>query len=270
MESTSKIIIILFDYFSCVRDYADSQFDRGHMVPAADFKGTQKALNSTFTMANICPQYPSVNKGVWHQLESWIRHLLENGDLEEVYVVSGPVFAPVYSNGEWVYVQKTIGNFPKLVCIPTHFYKVVLAKRFIPVSGSAGVDVENMAIAAFLVPNDEDKDVVKMSYHSPCSYLARIDQIEAITGISFFDSMISTRDKRSVDQLIPASRDLFHILNSDKSIRNTWAPPLQNKKELNESNRKRVSTSTELMRLTHLCKWVNCSSTKSTTTTRSR
>ena len=32
-----------------------------------------------------------------------------------------------------------------------------------PVSGSAGVDVENMAIAAYLVPNDEDEYVDKIS-----------------------------------------------------------------------------------------------------------
>eukprot|EP01035_Chromulina_nebulosa_P018084 gene18084-23732_t len=57
------------------KDYTDSSFDRGHMIPAADFSHSQEALASTFTMANICPQDPHLNKNYWAKFESWIRFL---------------------------------------------------------------------------------------------------------------------------------------------------------------------------------------------------
>ncbi len=72
------------------------------------------ALDSTFTMANICPQNSALNKGVWSRLEAWIRALLKN-NYEEVVVITGPVFAPFYINGKWVQQNLTIGTFPKLI-----------------------------------------------------------------------------------------------------------------------------------------------------------
>ena len=44
-------------------DYNNSGFDRGHMTPAADYSLSQQAMDSTFTMANVCPQSPQLNKG---------------------------------------------------------------------------------------------------------------------------------------------------------------------------------------------------------------
>lgn len=37
-------------------DYFKSNFDRGHMVPAADVKFDQEAMNETFYLTNIAPQ----------------------------------------------------------------------------------------------------------------------------------------------------------------------------------------------------------------------
>ncbi len=75
-------------------------------------------------MANISPQDPNFNRNLWAQLEGWVRKLLHD-DLDEVYIISGPVFAPVnLPDGQWVYLIKTIGKFPNLVSVPSHFFKV--------------------------------------------------------------------------------------------------------------------------------------------------
>lgn len=43
-------------------DYKYSGFDRGHMCPAAVMKFDQDAMNETFSLANISPQDPNLNR----------------------------------------------------------------------------------------------------------------------------------------------------------------------------------------------------------------
>ena len=57
--------------------------------------------------------------------------------------------APLFIHDEWVYMNRSIGSFPKLVHVPTHFFKVVLARRASPPGGSSSYQ----AAGAFLVPN---------------------------------------------------------------------------------------------------------------------
>lgn len=49
--------------------------------------------------------------------------------VQEMIIITGPVYAPVYVNGEWVFINRTIGTFPKLVHVPTHFYKLVVCYK---------------------------------------------------------------------------------------------------------------------------------------------
>ena len=39
-----------------LQDYFRSGYDRGHMVPAADAKSSQDAMDETFLLSNIAPQ----------------------------------------------------------------------------------------------------------------------------------------------------------------------------------------------------------------------
>lgn len=39
-----------------LQDYFRSGYDRGHMVPAADAKSSQEAMDETFFLSNIAPQ----------------------------------------------------------------------------------------------------------------------------------------------------------------------------------------------------------------------
>lgn len=129
------------------------------MIPAGDFMQTQEALDSTFTMANISPQNPSLNKGFWAKLEAYLRLLIIKENFDEVAIVTGPVFAPLYINGKWIRTYTTIGTFPKLITVPTHFFKIVLAKRYLPIKSSSSslspLEYEQVVVAAFLIPNND-------------------------------------------------------------------------------------------------------------------
>ncbi len=70
-------------------DYRHSGYDRGHMAPSGDMP-TPQAQDQSFTLANIAPQAPSLNRGLWEEIEVAVRDLaLADG---EVFVVTGPVF----------------------------------------------------------------------------------------------------------------------------------------------------------------------------------
>jgi len=69
------------------RDYARG-WDRGHMTPAGDVS-SRRAKDQTFSMANIVPQAPALNRGVWEGIESAVRHLAERDGA--VFIVTGPV-----------------------------------------------------------------------------------------------------------------------------------------------------------------------------------
>ncbi|WP_341483521.1 DNA/RNA non-specific endonuclease [Methylobacterium indicum] len=102
-------------------DYAGSGWDRGHMAPSGDMPspGTQ---SESFSLANIVPQNPDLNRRLWAGIESSVRALaIERGDL---FVVTGPLF-------EGASVQSLRGR----VLIPTRLFKAVYdANR-----GEAGV-----------------------------------------------------------------------------------------------------------------------------------
>ena len=93
-------------------DYVHSGFDRGHMSPSGDMADEQ-AQHDSFSMANMVPQAPKLNRGLWSRIEAAVRRLAETRG--EVYVVTGPVFRG--------------GNLRSLAAgelVPTAVFKAVL------------------------------------------------------------------------------------------------------------------------------------------------
>jgi endonuclease G len=91
--------------------YRGSGYDRGHMAPSADMT-TDKAQAESFSLANMVPQDPNLNRKLWADIESTARGLaLSYG---EVYVVTGPAF-----NGERL---KRLGG---RVLVPTATFKAI-------------------------------------------------------------------------------------------------------------------------------------------------
>ncbi|WP_374665231.1 DNA/RNA non-specific endonuclease [Acinetobacter sp.] len=118
-------------------DYRASGYDRGHMAPNADMP-TKDAQFDSFSLANMVPQAPKNNQQVWRELEEATRAVVTR-QKQDVYVVSGPVFAAKK--------LKTIG---KGVIVPTATYKAV----YLPKTG---------AIGAYYAPNDNSLQVKVVS-----------------------------------------------------------------------------------------------------------
>jgi endonuclease G len=140
------------------RNYKNSGYDRGHLVPAADRKFSYDAFHETFLTSNISPQNHEFNAGIWNSLEQKVRFWAEKHD--GVYVITGGVL----KNG-----LKGIGE--ERVSVPQEFYKIV-------VDVSEG---EYKAIA-FIIPN-------RATDKSFYEYTVTIDVIEKRTGIDFFSNL---------------------------------------------------------------------------------
>lgn len=76
-------------------------YDRGHLTPAAN-AATLIQMKDTFDLINSAPQIPSVNRGVWAQLEEDIREQ----NTTPVWIVTGVIYGSD-------------------LMIPTHFFKIV-------------------------------------------------------------------------------------------------------------------------------------------------
>ena len=99
-----------------MQDYQGSGFDRGHLAPAADMP-TAQAMAQSFSLANMVPQAPEHNRGVWaRSVEMATRKYVARAS-GDVYVITGPVFAPSIAQ------SPTIG--PDRVRVPKYLFKLV-------------------------------------------------------------------------------------------------------------------------------------------------
>lgn len=133
-------------------DYARSGYDRGHLAPSGDMPDAA-AQEESFSLANMIPQAPALNRQLWEQLESAVRAAVLGG--REFYVLTGPLFA-----GEDLKALK--GK----VLVPTHVYKAV-------------VDVATRTAAAYLVVNEATSDYRVVSL-AELNGLAGLDLVPAL------------------------------------------------------------------------------------------
>ncbi len=71
------------------RNYKNSGYDKGHLVPAGDMKFSKKAFDDTFYTSNISPQRKDFNAGIWNRLEQKTRYWADK--FGGIYVVTGGV-----------------------------------------------------------------------------------------------------------------------------------------------------------------------------------
>lgn len=151
-------------------DYRRSGYDRGHLVPAGDFKWDSTGMSETFYMSNMSPQIHEFNAGIWEEVESTVRSWARRKGRLVVY--TGPVLNKI---------QQRVGE--SRVSVPGAFYKVVYH-----------LDEKNPAAAAFLVPHAPSR-------RAPTDFLVPVDSVEKVTGIDFFPALPDALEEKIESRL---------------------------------------------------------------------
>lgn len=149
-------------------DYRGSGYDRGHMAPNKDM-ATREQQYQSFSLANMVPQNPNNNRGLWRRIENATRNLVKKAGVG--YVVTGPAFigASVLRVGE------------NHVYVPTNIWKAV----YIPSYGIAG---------AYWTKNADGNAYEVIS----------LNELEERTGIDVFPTL-SNEMKSVAGNLLPPS-----------------------------------------------------------------
>ncbi|KAH7038184.1 uncharacterized protein B0I36DRAFT_315742 [Microdochium trichocladiopsis] len=166
-----------------LKDYYRSGFDRGHQVPAADCKWSQKAMDETFFLTNMSPQVgEGFNRDYWAHFEDFCRRLTTR--YPSVRIVTGPLYLPKRDpvDNKWYVKYEMIGNPPN-VAVPTHFYKVIFAE-----DGRTG---GNVAIGAFVLPN-----AVIPNEKPITDFEVPLEAVERASGLEFATKLPMTRRRR--------------------------------------------------------------------------
>ncbi|PWN87899.1 hypothetical protein FA10DRAFT_215567, partial [Acaromyces ingoldii] len=186
-------------------DYFRSGYDRGHMVPAADAKTSQTAMDETFFLSNIAPQVgEGFNRDYWAHLEDFTRRLAKaSADgraprWKNVYVFTVPLYlprsylepAPTATGGgsssavderrERFRVSYEVIGSPPSISVPTHFAKVIYA---LPASSSSSLLSRGGGgvLGAFVLPNARIPNEVPLR-----QFLVPVESVERAAGLTLF------------------------------------------------------------------------------------
>lgn len=151
------------------RDYSNTGFTRGHLVPAADMSWDDEAQKETFLMSNISPQPKGFNGGIWKELEENVRDWTYHND--RLYITSGPLFL----GG-----SQTIGVNNKIK-VPSHFFKALM-----------DIDGKTQKSIAFIIPNN--KSELKLE-----EYATTVDDIELKTGFDLFPDLVTEEIESKIE-----------------------------------------------------------------------
>lgn len=138
-------------------DYKGSGYDRGHMPPAGDMP-TAQAMAQSFSLANMVPQAPEHNRGIWAKsVEAAVRKYAQRAT-GDVFVITGPVYQPSIAE------SPVIGNG---VRVPKYLFKLVYDKD------------QNKAWAYYQENGDKTVMTPPISYNE----LVKITGIEFLPGV---------------------------------------------------------------------------------------
>lgn len=155
-------------------DYRRSDYDRGHLCPAADMSFSTRAMSETFYLSNMSPQRHGFNAGVWKRLEE---HVRERAKGEPLHVVTGPVFREN---------QGTIGKSE--VTVPGYFYKLFYAPA-------------RQQMVAYVVPHRSSRQPLS-------TFAVPVDSVERLTGIDFFPGLPDELESMLEADTLPHAGDI--------------------------------------------------------------
>jgi endonuclease G len=148
-------------------DYTGTGFDRGHVCNSKDRTANEADNSETFSMANMLPQTPDLNRQVWESLESYCRTLAQKGN--QLFIIAGG-----YGSA------KSIGRANK-VNVPTNCWKIVLV---LP----AGADISEAGGSARVIAVDMP-NTSGIAQDPWKKYVTTVSDIEQKTGYHFFSDL---------------------------------------------------------------------------------
>ena len=147
-------------------DYKGTNFDTGHLAPAADMAWSKASMKESFYMSNISPQHYSFNRGIWKKLEKLVRKWAS--EYGAVHIVTGGILIKeLYKIGQ-----------ENDISVPENYYKVILDYK----------EPELKAIG-FILPNKKIKQPLQ-------NFVFTVDDIEELTGINFFHNLPDDIEER--------------------------------------------------------------------------
>jgi len=150
-------------------DYTGSGYDRGHMCDSKDRTGSAEDNSETFSMANMLPQTPDLNRHVWERLESYSRSIVAYGN--EVYIIAGG-----YGSAG------TIGQENR-VNVPSNCWKIVVV---LPAAHSDVSEINTDArVIAVDMPN-----IQGIADDRWQKYITTVRDLEQKTGYHFLSNLI--------------------------------------------------------------------------------
>ncbi len=156
-----------------VSDYRNSGYDIFHLGAAADV-GSQRWIRATFCLSNAAPGNLVLNRGLWAQIEKYVRELVDRD--HELDIATGTLFIPDASGS---FTIKPIGK--NRVWPPTHFAKAVLVYE----------QDEPVRCLAWRCPNSAPPEGAR---ESDCR--VSVDEIEFDGGQNLFEWLPEEKQKR--------------------------------------------------------------------------
>lgn len=154
-------------------------YTRGHQLPSSSRNKTKDINRATFYFSNMTPQTSTFNSGVWAKLEGSVQ---DNVCSDTLYVVSGAIFDGQHDSSVDVTTTDKSGN----VCaVPSHYYKALLRTK----SGSIGKAIRNITKASDLQAIAILMKHVDYSTSLQSSDIISIEELEEITGVTFFPAI---------------------------------------------------------------------------------
>ena len=166
-----------------------SGYSRGHQIPSADRRLSEKNNFSTFYPTNLTPQDYNFNGEIWASLEGTVRTYASNCDT--LYVVTGCDLRN----------PRGIANG---MSVPSAYWKAVLARKSSPYTGFLGKSAEGFyAGCAYYLPHD-----TSISYGNYLDYIMSIDDLESKLSIDLFVNLpdkIGETTAASVESATPST-----------------------------------------------------------------
>lgn len=117
-------------------DYKRTGYDRGHLTPSGD-EPNQEDQYETFSMANMAPQNPKLNRGNWEHIEAKVR---DEADNDGTYILTG-----IMANSSDPSLPNTT------IIIPDIYYKAI----FEPSKNYCGI---------WIAQNIENGEIIETSF----------------------------------------------------------------------------------------------------------